>query len=175
MNCRLRVRYAPPEIIRVAGPITSAARMPRTATPQITPGSLSDYFEVLTKAVFKAGTSWGVVEARWGGLRAAFAGFDPTEVASFTSETVDQLMFDARIVRSRAKIEATVENAAEVLELDRRHGSFRNYLRSHRGWEDAVRDLTDRFRCLDDSGAHFFLRAVGEQEQPPDALRAARS
>jgi DNA-3-methyladenine glycosylase I len=137
-------------------------RMPRTAPPKISPQSLSDYFEVLTKAVFKSGISWGVVEARWGGLRAAFAGFDPEQVACFTPETVDQLMRDARMVRSRSKIEATVDNAAEILAVDREHGDFRSYLRSHAGFDEQVRDLTCRFRYLGEAGARFFLHVVGE-------------
>jgi DNA-3-methyladenine glycosylase I len=124
--------------------------------------------------VFKSGISWGVVEARWGGLRAAFDDFDPSRVACFTPDTVEQLMSDARIVRSRAKIEATVENAAAIVTLDREHGGFRNYLRSHGSFEDAVVDLTSRFRCLGDSGAYFFLHTVGERVPPRDEWVAAR-
>jgi len=143
--------------------------MPRTAPPAIRPQSLSEYFEVLSKAVFKSGISWGVIEARWGGLRAAFAAFDPTRVASFTPETIEHLMSDARIVRSRQKIEATVDNAAQIVTVDREHGGFGNYLRSHGSFEDTVADLTTRFRCLGDSGAYLFLKSIGEPvpSRPP--------
>ena len=147
--------------------------MPRKAPPKISPQSLSDYFEVLTKAVFKAGISWGVVEARWGGLRAAFEGFDPARVASFTPETVDELMRDARMVRSRSKIEATVDNAAEIVALDREHGGFRNYLRSHAGFDETLTDLTSRFRFLGAAGAYFFLHVVGEHVPSPEDWDAA--
>ena len=148
--------------------------MPRKAPPKISPQNLSDYFEVLTKAVFKSGISWGVVEARWGGLTAAFDGFDPARVASFTPETVDELMRDARMVRSRRKIEATVDNAAAIVALDREHDGFRNYLRSHAGFDETVSDLTTRFRFLGDAGAYFFLHVVGEQVPSHDAWLAAR-
>jgi 3-methyladenine DNA glycosylase Tag len=148
--------------------------MPRTAPPQIRPRNLRDYFEVLSKAVFKTGISWGVVEARWGGLRAAFESFDPARVASFTPETVERLMSDARIVRSRLKIEATVDNAAQMLTLDREHMGFRNYLRSHEFFDEAVNDLTSRFRCLDESGAYFFLEVVGEPVPPRGEWIATR-
>src|SRR5688572_3645569 len=148
MKLRLRVRYAP-------------RRMPGTAPPKITPHSLRDYFEMLTKGVFQAGTSWGVVEARWGGLTAAFERFEPAKVALFTSATVDSLMVDPRMVRNRRKIEATVENAAAMVALEREHGDFRSYLDSHADRDEAVEDLGRRFRCLGDEGAHFFLQAVG--------------
>jgi 3-methyladenine DNA glycosylase Tag len=137
--------------------------LPGKAPTNISPQSLSDYFEVLSKAVFKSGTSWGVVEARWGGLRSAFEGFDPARVTSFTPETVERLMSDARMMRSRIKIEATIDNAAEMLSVDREHGGFRNYLRSHAGFDETVSDLTSRFRCLDESGAYFVLQVAGEQ------------
>ncbi len=149
-------------------------RLPGKAPTNTSPQSLSDYFEVLSKAVFKSGISWGVVEARWGGLRAAFHGFDPARVASFTPETVERLMSDARMMRSRTKIEATIDNAAEIVTIDREHGGFGNYLRSHSGFDEAVRDLTSRFRCLGESGAYSFLQLVGEQVPPRAEWAATR-
>jgi 3-methyladenine DNA glycosylase Tag len=148
--------------------------LPRKAPAKICPQSLSDYFEVLTKAVFKSGISWGVIEARWGGVSAAFEGFDPTRVATFTPETVEQLMRDARMVRNRDKIEATVGNAAAIVSLEREHGGFRNYLRSLGDFDETVSHLTSRFRCLGEAGAYFFLESVGEQVPSHEDWFAAR-
>jgi len=44
---------------------------------QIRPKRLSDYLEVMSKAVFQSGMSWRVVEAKWPGFREAFFEFDP--------------------------------------------------------------------------------------------------
>ena len=85
---------------------------------QITPQKLADYLEALSKAVFQAGISWQVIEAKWEGFRAAFAGFDPETVAAFTDDDVERLMDDPGVVRNRRKIEATVRNAQVMLELD---------------------------------------------------------
>jgi DNA-3-methyladenine glycosylase I len=148
--------------------------MPGKAPPTIQPNSLSDYFEVLTKAVFQSGISWGVIEARWGGLTAAFDEFDPQAVAGFTPQTVDRLMQDARVVRNRRKLEATIVNAAEIVALDREYGGFRNYLRSHPGYEALVEDLKRRFRMLGDRGAWFFLHVVGEDVPAVDEPVALR-
>ena len=145
--------------------------MPGKAT-RTTSMSLRDYFEALTKAVFRSGISMGVVEARWGGLRAAFADFDPVRVARFTPETIEALMQDPRIVRNRRKIEATVDNAAAIVALDREHGGLGGYLRSHAGAEEVVEDLAHRFKVLDENGALFFLRAVGEDVPAPAAALA---
>ncbi len=156
------------------GMSTMEELLPRKAPPQISPQCLSDYFEVLTKAVFKSGISWGVVEARWDGLKAAFEGFDPTRVATFTPEMVEGLMRDARIMRNREKIEATVVNAAEIVSLEREHGGFRSYLRSRGDFDETVNDLMSRFRCLGDAGAYFFLQSVGEQVPSHEDWIAAR-
>jgi len=75
-------------------------------------------FERLSLEGFQAGLSWLVILRKRPAFRAAFAGFDPTAVAAFGEADVARLLGDARIVRNRAKIEATVHNARQVLELD---------------------------------------------------------
>ncbi len=49
-----------------------------------------------------------------------------------------------------------------MLELDRRHGSFRAYLRSHHDFEATVKDLRKRFKFLGDLGCYYFLWVVNE-------------
>lgn len=132
------------------------------APVKIEPRSLADYFEVLTKAVFQSGISWRVIEAKWEGFRGAFAGFDPARVARLAPDDVERLVQDASIVRNRRKIEATIENAVEMVALEREHGSFREYLRSHGGFEETVADLRRRFAFLGDTGAYYFLWVVSE-------------
>jgi 3-methyladenine DNA glycosylase Tag len=129
---------------------------------QIEPKGLADYLAVLTKAVFQSGISWRVVEAKWDGFVAAFNGFDPNTVAELTPDDVDRLAEDTRIVRNRRKIEATIENAQTLLELDEQPGGFTGYLRSHSDFEALVADLRRNFRWLGDTGAYFFLYVVGE-------------
>ena len=131
------------------------------APQQIEPRSLGDYLEVMSKAVFQSGMSWQVVEAKWEGTREAFRGFDPAAVAALTPPDLDSLGKDTRIIRNRRKIEAVVENARQMLELEER-GGFRNYLRSHSGFEEAVADIKKRFRFVGDTGAYYFLWVVNE-------------
>jgi DNA-3-methyladenine glycosylase I len=150
--------------------------MPEQQPPaQIRPQRLGDYLEVLSKAVFQSGMSWKVVEAKWDGFRDAFEQFDPKRVARFTPADVDRLAGDTRIIRNRRKIEATVDNAVEILALDKEHGGFKRYLGSHGGFEHTVADLCKRFRFLGDFGAYYFLYVVGEQVPPHDEYRASRA
>lgn len=144
------------------------------APERIAPASLADYFEVLTKAVFQSGLSWRVVESKWSGFRDAFAGFDPNKVARFTPADVDRLTEDTRIVRNRKKIEATIDNAVEIVALERDHGGFSTYLRTHDDFEFTVADLRKHFRFLGDTGAYYFLYVVGEEVPSHEEWQASR-
>src|SRR3990170_132007 len=111
------------------------------APEKIQPRSLADYLEVMSKAVFQTGISWKVVENKWPGIREAFRVFDPAAIVALTPEDLDTITADPRVIRNRRKIEAIVENAGSMLELERRHGTFRSYLRSHGGFEETVKDM----------------------------------
>jgi DNA-3-methyladenine glycosylase I len=68
-------------------------------------------FEKLSLEAFQAGLSWITILKRRPGFRDAFAQFDIATVARFTEADVERLMKDERIIRNRAKIVATIENA----------------------------------------------------------------
>jgi DNA-3-methyladenine glycosylase I len=66
---------------------------------------------------FQSGLSWITVLRKRPAFREVFAGFDPEQVAAFGSDDVDRLLTDARIIRNRMKIEATIDNARAVVAL----------------------------------------------------------
>lgn len=68
-------------------------------------------WECLMLEGFQAGLSWTVILRKREGFRAAFAGFDPVKVAAFTEDDILRLLADPGIVRSRAKIQATIAGA----------------------------------------------------------------
>jgi DNA-3-methyladenine glycosylase I len=71
----------------------------------------SALFEALTLGVFEVGLSWRVVFAKRDAFRHAFHGFDVARVSAMTDRDVDRLLRDPSIIRNRAKIEATIDNA----------------------------------------------------------------
>jgi DNA-3-methyladenine glycosylase I len=79
--------------------------------------TVSGLYERLSLEAFQSGLSWITILRKREGFRAAFAGFDPELVAAFGPADVERLMNDERIVRNRAKIEATIANARVVQRL----------------------------------------------------------
>src|SRR5438874_12222798 len=75
----------------------------------------SAMFEALTLGVFEVGLSWSIVFGKRDAFRKAFRGFDRAKVAAMTERDVDRLVQDASIIRNRAKIQATVDNARAML------------------------------------------------------------
>jgi DNA-3-methyladenine glycosylase I len=75
----------------------------------------SAMFEALTLGVFEVGLSWSIVFGKRDAFRAAFRGFDVAKVAAMTEHDVDRLTKDASIIRNRAKIQATVDNARAMM------------------------------------------------------------
>jgi len=66
---------------------------------------------------FQAGLSWSTILRKRDAFRRAFQGFDPQIVARYGAEDIARLLADPGIVRSRAKIEATIGNARAYLAM----------------------------------------------------------
>jgi DNA-3-methyladenine glycosylase I len=66
---------------------------------------------------FQSGLSWLTILRKRENFRAAFASFDPEQVARFGSRDIRRLLADAGIVRHRGKIEAAIANARGTLAL----------------------------------------------------------
>lgn len=75
-------------------------------------------FEKMSLEGFQAGLSWITILRKRSRFREVFERFDPAVVAGFGPADVERLMGDAGIVRNRAKIEATISNAAIVAGMD---------------------------------------------------------
>ena len=77
---------------------------------------------------FQAGLSWLTVLRKREGFRKAFRGFDPVAVARFTAHDASRLMRDEGIIRNRAKIDATINNARRLPDIVNEVGSFAAYV-----------------------------------------------
>lgn len=140
------------------------------------------HFEFLVLESAQAGLSWSVILKKREGYRKAFAGFDPHKVATFGPAKVEELLQNTGIIRNRAKIEATINNAARFLEVQKEFGSFDKYIWQFVDnqvkvghWEDGrnvpavtpesdklARDLKKRgFKFLGSTTIYAHMQAIG--------------
>ena len=85
-------------------------------------------FELLILEGAEAGLSWAIILKKRENYRRAFDGFDPQRIALYDDAKVAELLADAGIVRNRAKIAATIQNAKAYLELKQNGQTFSDFL-----------------------------------------------
>jgi DNA-3-methyladenine glycosylase I len=77
---------------------------------------------------FQAGLSWSIILRKRDAFRKAFKNFNPKKVAQFGEADVARLLGDAGIVRSRAKIEATIGGARAYLAMQAAGEDFSEFV-----------------------------------------------
>ncbi len=90
-------------------------------------------WELLMLEGFQAGLSWLVVLRKREAFQAAFHQFDPAKVARFDDDDVERLMAEPRIIRARAKIQATIQGARIYLDMQQAGQAFSTYIWSLAG------------------------------------------
>lgn len=88
-------------------------------------------FERLSLEAFQSGLSWATILHKRPAFRTAFSGFDPDAVSEFDALDIERLLADSGIVRNRAKILATIDNASATVAL-RADGGLAELVWSHR-------------------------------------------
>jgi DNA-3-methyladenine glycosylase I len=82
---------------------------------------------------FQAGLAWITILRKREMFREAFDGFDPKVIAEYDAAKVAQLLENPGIVRSRAKIEATIGNARAYLAMEAAGEEFSTFVWSLAG------------------------------------------
>jgi DNA-3-methyladenine glycosylase I len=102
----------------------------------------SAMFEALTLGVFEAGLSWSVVFGKRDGFREAFHNFDVAKVAAMTDQDVDRLLQNPSIIRNRAKVKATVDNARAMMSASPSLPALaKSYERTHNAAPRSIADI----------------------------------
>jgi DNA-3-methyladenine glycosylase I len=84
-------------------------------------------WEMLMLEGFQAGLSWITILRKREAFRKAFKNFDPAKVARFNESDIVRLLQNAEIIRSRAKIEATIHGARIYLEMQKTGEDFSKF------------------------------------------------
>jgi len=85
-------------------------------------------FEFLVLEGAQAGLSWQTVLNKRENYRKAFHAFQPAKIARYNNKDAQRLLRDPGIIRNRLKVQATINNAKQILQLQREYGSFDKYI-----------------------------------------------
>jgi DNA-3-methyladenine glycosylase I len=85
----------------------------------------------LVLEINQAGLSWTTILKKEHNFRKAYRQFNIAKVSKFNEKDVERLLNDAGIIRNRLKIAAAIHNAKVIRELQKEHGSFRNWINAH--------------------------------------------
>lgn len=95
-------------------------------------------FEFMVLDAFQAGLSWRTILNKRDNFRQAFANFEAREIVTFDENRYNSLMTNAGIIRNRAKIRATIDNAARFMEVQKEFGTFDRYIWQFTGGKTIV-------------------------------------
>lgn len=91
----------------------------------------NELFERLILEINQAGLSWLTILKKREAFKKAYRGFDIDKVARFNERDRARLLADAGIIRNRLKVDAAIDNAKKVKELQREYGSFKAWIDAH--------------------------------------------
>ncbi len=85
-------------------------------------------FELFVLEGFQAGLTWELVLKRREALKKAFEGFEPEKIAAYTEKDAERLMNSPGMIKNRAKISAVINNARQLLSIQKEFASFNAYI-----------------------------------------------
>lgn len=123
----------------------------------------NELFARLVLEINQAGLSWTTILNKKENFFKAYDNFDITKVARYKEKKIEQLLNDAGIIRNRLKINAAVENAGKIVELQKEYGSFKNWLDKHHPLtkEEWIKLFKKNFRFTGGEIVNEFLMSTG--------------
>ncbi len=123
----------------------------------------NELFERLVLEINQAGLSWTTILNKQENFKKAYRKFNIAKVAAFNEKDFERLMNDAGIIRNRLKINAAIENAKTLLEIQKEHGSFKNWIDHHhpKSKVEWVKLFKSTFRFTGGEIVNEFLMSTG--------------
>ena len=123
----------------------------------------NELFCRLVLEINQAGLSWETILKKETTFRKAYDNFKIEKVAAYTEEDRKRLLADPGIIRNRLKINAAIENARTILELQKEFGSFEKWLEHHhpKSKEEWVKVFKKTFKFTGGEIVNEFLMSIG--------------
>ena len=136
-------------------------------------------FEFLILESFQAGLSWLTVLKKREAFKSAFDNFDVDKIVLYDEKKINELLHNDKIIRSRGKITAAINNAKIFKNIQREFGSFDKYIwsftdnkiiKNTEGKVNVSSPLSDKISCdLKNRGMKYvgtviiysYLQAIG--------------
>ena len=111
----------------------------------------------------QAGLSWTTILNKQATFRKAYHNFNIKKVATYKEKDIECLLNDAGIIRNKLKVKAAIENAKIILGLQKKFGSFKNWLNHHhpKTKEEWVKLFKQHFRFTGGEIVNEFLMSIG--------------
>ncbi|NBA86678.1 DNA-3-methyladenine glycosylase I [Emticicia sp. CRIBPO] len=123
----------------------------------------NELFCRLVLEINQAGLSWETILKKEETFRKAYDNFNIEVVAAYTEADRERLLADPGIIRNRLKVNAAIENAKTILQLQKTHGSFEKWLESHhpKTKEEWVKLFKKTFKFTGGEIVNEFLMSIG--------------
>lgn len=122
-----------------------------------------ELFGRLIMEINQAGLSWETILKKENTFRKTYSNFKIKKIAAYTEADKKRLMNDAGIIRNRLKINAAIENAKTILQLQKEFGSFEKWLEQHhpKTKEEWVKLFKKTLRFTGGEIVNEFLMSIG--------------
>jgi len=123
----------------------------------------NELFCRLVLEINQAGLSWETILKKEATFRKAYDNFNIEKVAAYTEVDRERLLADAGIIRNRLKVNAAIENAKTILDLQKEHGSFLKWLEANhpKTITEWVKLFKKTFRFTGGEIVNEFLMSIG--------------
>ena len=123
----------------------------------------NELFCRLILEINQAGLSWTTILKKQDNFRKAYDDFNIKKVARYKDKEVQRLLNDAGIIRNRLKVNAAIVNAQRILDIQKEHHSFKNWLLLHhpKTKEEWVKLFKKTFLFTGGEIVNEFLMSIG--------------
>jgi DNA-3-methyladenine glycosylase I len=123
----------------------------------------NELFGRLIMEINQAGLSWETILKKEESFRLAYDNFDVQKVAAYTEQDRERLLADPGIIRNKLKVNAAIENAKTIIELQKEFGSFEKWLEHHhpKALEEWMKVFKKTFKFTGGEIVNEFLMSIG--------------
>lgn len=122
-----------------------------------------ELFARLVLEINQAGLSWDTILKKKSNFFAAYGNFNIKKVANYDDKKFAALMDNPGIIRNRLKINAAIENAKVILQLQAEYGSFKKWIEHYHPLtrEEWVKLFKKHFKFTGGEIVNEFLMSAG--------------